>query len=460
MTRDQLKAMLEEQQDFFDEGGTLPVGARIKLLKSIRDSLKKNESRVYEALKKDLNKSEFEAYLGEFVAMMHEFETAIRKVRRWSRRKRIATPLLTAPAKSYKFPEPFGKVLIVAPWNYPFDLAFSPLAGAIAAGNTAIIKPSEFAPHSSQLISEIIDECCTRDKVRVVQGDLEVSKLLTGAPFDYIFFTGGIEAGKQVMKKAAERLTPLTLELGGKNPAIIDPLYPIEDAAKKISWGKFFNSGQSCVAPDYVLVHKDQEEPFIKAYERFSNQFMKNYETDYMKIVNERHFDRLISYFEQGEVVTGGKVDREKLIIWPTLVKPKSLQEALMQEEIFGPVLPIVTYEDKSDILAITRKLGKPLVVNLFSKRRKELSYWFNNTYSGNVCINDSLINYVNKNLPFGGVGESGIGAYHGKASFDLFSHYRSVIHKLPPDLRLRYPPYTWQLKVMKKIRKILNWGI
>ncbi len=460
MTRDKLNAILEEQQSFFNIGGTLPVSARIKLLKAIRDSLKRNESRIYMALKKDLNKSEFEAYIGEFVAMMHEFETAIRKVRKWARRKRIATPLLTAPAKSYQFPEPFGKVLIVAPWNYPFDLAFSPLAGAIAAGNTAIIKPSEYAPNSSQLIQEIIEECCTKDKVRVVQGDLEVSKMLIGMPFDYIFFTGGVEAGKEVMKKAAERLTPLTLELGGKCPVIIDSEYPVEFAAKTVAWGKFFNAGQSCVAPDYVFVHKDKEVDFVEAFKKHTSLFMKNHDSDYMHIVNEKHFKRLSDYLKQGEVLAGGETDAEKLLFKPTLLRPKSTDEPVMKEEIFGPVLPIIAYESKDEILSIIRKLGKPLVVNLFSRRRKELTYWLDNTYSGNVCINDTLINYVNKNLPFGGVGESGMGAYHGKASFDLFSHYRSVIHKLPPDVPLRYPPYTWQLKIVKKIRKMLNWGI
>jgi aldehyde dehydrogenase (NAD+) len=262
------------------------------------------------------------------------------------------------------------------------------------------------------------------------------------------------------MKKTAERLTPLTLELGGKNPVIVDPLYPIEEAAKKTSWGKFFNSGQSCVAPDYVFVHKDQEKAFIDSYMHFSRKYMENHESDYMKIVNERHFNRLLGYMEQGEILAGGESDREDLLIRPTLLKPKSLEEPVMQEEIFGPVLPVITFEEKSEILAITRRLGKPLVVNLFSKKKKEIAYWLGNTYSGNVVINDTLINYVNKNLPFGGVGESGNGAYHGKASFDLFSHYRSVIHKLPPDLPLRYPPYTWQFKVVRKLRKILNWGI
>jgi len=274
MTQDQLRSVLDDQQEILNEGETLSIRKRIQLLKSIRDAIKKNESRIYKALKEDLNKSEFEAYLGELVAMLHEFETAIRKVRRWSRRKRKATPLIAAPAKSYQFPEPYGKVLIVAPWNYPFDLAFSPLAGAIAAGNTATIKPSEFAPNCSQLIQEIIEESCPENIVNVVQGDREVSKMLIGMPFDYIFFTGGIEAGKEVMKKAADRLTPVTLELGGKNPAIIDPSYPIEEAAKKIAWGNFFNSGQSCVAPDYVLVHEDQEKAFIKAFEDSSHKFI------------------------------------------------------------------------------------------------------------------------------------------------------------------------------------------
>ncbi len=307
MTKEKLNGILEEQQTYFNNGGTLPIRERIKLLKAIRDSIQRNETKIYEALKKDLNKSEFEAYTGEFIAMMHEFETAIRKVRRWSRRKRVATPLIIAPAKSYKYPEPYGKVLIVATWNYPFDLAFSPLAGAIAAGNTAIIKPSEYAPNSSQLIQEIISECCTKDKVSVIQGDLKVSKMLIEAPFDYIFFTGSVEAGKEVMKKAAERLTPLTLELGGKCPVIIDQEYPIDDAAKKVSWGKFFNAGQSCVSPDYVFVHKSKEAEFIDAYKKHTGIFMQKYESDYMHIVNDRHFTRLSDYLKQGEVLAGGE---------------------------------------------------------------------------------------------------------------------------------------------------------
>ncbi len=372
----------------------------------------------------------------------------------------MGSPILTFPSKASVLPEPYGQVLIISPWNYPLDLCLSPLVGSIAAGNTVILKPSEYTPQTSQLLKELLTEVFQQEHVSVQQGDAEVSKKLLNLRFDYIFFTGSVTVGKEVMKKAAENLTPVTLELGGKCPAIITRSYSIQKAAKSLAWGKFFNAGQSCVAPDYIMLHEDDLESFIFSFKQHTEQFLQNKNKDYTHIINRKHFDRLRSYLTQGKIVFGGEISQEELFISPTLILPESNSTPLMQDEIFGPIMPIITYKDGNEVLEAIKSREKPLVAYIFSNSKKEIRHYLRNISAGNVCINDTLLNYVNKNLPFGGVGHSGIGQYHGKASFETFSHFKSIHKKLKPDFPFRYPPYKKQYRWLRPFKALLNKNI
>jgi aldehyde dehydrogenase (NAD+) len=387
---------------------------------------------------------------------LHELSTAISKTKQWSKKRRSKSSMLTFPSKASIISEPFGQVLIVSPWNYPIDLALSPLIGALAAGNTVILKPSEYTPNTSSLIKELMASIFSEDYVSVQLGGVDVSKSLMQFRFDYIFFTGSVLVGKEVMKMAAENLIPVTLELGGKCPVILTQNYSIQKAAKSIAWGNFFNAGQSCIAPDYVLVHENNYQEFVKWFKHYSEQFLDTPQQDYARIINKKQFERLSGYLEQGEIIYGGTTSIKELYFSPTLIKPNSLELPVMQDEIFGPVLPVVTYKSNTEILDIINSREKALVVYIFSKNRKDQKFFMEHTSSGNVGINDTMLNYVNKNLPFGGVGHSGMGKYHGKASFDTFSNFKSVHHKLAPDIPFRYPPYKGQYKLMRSFIKLL----
>ena len=455
---DLLNKVYQSQRSYFQSGETLPVGVRLLKLKQFRRVLFEKERKLYEALKKDLNKPVLEAFMGEFMGMLHEVDTAISKLKKWSKRRRIKSSVFTIPSKASVIPEPYGQVLIISPWNYPVDLCLSPLIGAIAAGNVAMVKPSRFTPHTAQVIKEFIAEVF-EDKYVSVQNDID-GKTLLQFRYDYIFFTGSVSVGKEVMKTASENLTPVTLELGGKCPVIISTNYNIKKAAKSVAWGKFFNAGQSCVAPDYVFLHKDDLDAFVSAFNFYTKQFLKNPESDYTRIVNQKHFERLLAYLKQGKILAGGDCFVENLQISPTVLLPESMDTPVMQDEIFGPVLPVVLYEQPEEIVRFINSREKALVVYIFSDNKKEQQYFVRHTSSGNVCINDTLLNYVNKNLPFGGVGHSGMGKYHGKASFEIFSNLKSVHRKLSPDFPFRYPPYNKQYKRLWRIKKILNKNI
>lgn len=457
---DTLRQLFDSQKSFFQTGYTMNIKTRLQKLKELKRVLIDNEFKIYDTLKEDLNKPVQETFLGEFMGVMHELDTSISKLRRWSKKRRTRSPLLIFPSKASIFPEPYGQVLIISPWNYPLDLCLSPLVGAVTAGNTVILKPSEYTPHTSQLLKELMSAVFPEQYVSVQKGGIEVSQKLLQFQFDYIFFTGSVSVGREVMKKAAEHLTPVTLELGGKCPVILNRNYNLKQAAKSIVWGKYFNAGQSCVAPDYVFVHEDDFEAFAKYFTQYTNHFLQNKNQDYTRIINEKHFDRLIGYLSQGEIINGGDYSRENLFISPTLILPKKTDCPLMQDEIFGPILPVVKYCNQQEVVNAINSREKALVIYIFSSKRNEHNYFLKNTSSGNICINDTLLNYVNKNLPFGGVGHSGMGQYHGKASFDTFSNFKSIHQKLSPNFSFRYPPYNNQYKRLRPFKKVLNKNI
>ena len=456
---DELAKVIQQQKCFFRSGKTLCVQNRIKKLKALKEVIIKYEQEIYSALKIDLNKPEQEAFLGEFMGTIHELDTSISKLKKWSRKSGAASPLLLFPSKAWVTPEPYGQVLIISPWNYPLDLCLSPLIGAIAAGNTAVVKPSELTPNTSALIDVMVKEVFETEYVSVHLGGIELSTALLQCRFDYIFFTGSVEVGRIVMKAASKYLTPVTLELGGKCPVIVDEHVNIKQVAKCVAWAKYFNAGQSCVAPDFILLPYNQENDFISCFTDYTKEFLNSGLGDYTRIINKKHYERLTAYLIQGEILYGGICSEDTLQITPTLIKPESMDCELMQEEIFGPVLPVITYNSLDEALEIINSREKPLVINIFSQKKQFVKQVTMSTSSGNVCINDVLLNYVNKNLPFGGVGNSGIGKYHGKASFDTFSHYKSVHQKKAPDLPFRYPPYD-RYQLLRRFKKLLNKNI
>jgi len=455
-----MSAMIEKQKEFFNSGKTLPLEFRINQLKRLRDSIERNEKIILEALYKDLRKSEIEAYNSEVLVVTTEVDYVLKRISKWTRPRKVRTPLMHQPAKSLVYPEPAGVVLILAPWNYPFQLTFAPLIGAIAAGNCAVLKPSEYAPHMSAAMAEIIRNDFGQDYITVTEGGVEVSKALLQEKFDHIFFTGSTNVGKMVMRAASQHLTPVTLELGGKSPCIVWKDANIEVTSRRILWGKFMNAGQTCVAPDYLLVHKDVREGLIEALINGIGKFYgpsPQRSKDYARIINQNHFERLIKYLEDGTVLFGGEHDKKDLYISPTLLSDVKQSAPVMQDEIFGPILPIFEFETMEDVIDRIRSKPKPLSLYLFTNDRSVLEAVLRNTSSGGVCINDTVSHIVGSGLPFGGVGESGFGNYHGKASFDTFTHPKSVLRRsFSFDARMKYPPYQVELKKIKRILRFL----
>jgi len=455
-----MSAMIEKQKEFFNSGKTLPLEFRINQLKRLRDSIERNEKIILEALYKDLRKSEIEAYNSEVLVVTTEVDYVLKRISKWTRPRKVRTPLMHQPAKSLVYLEPAGVVLILAPWNYPFQLTFAPLIGAIAAGNCAVLKPSEYAPHMSAAMAEIIRNDFGQDYITVTEGGVEVSKALLQEKFDHIFFTGSTNVGKMVMRAASQHLTPVTLELGGKSPCIVWKDANIEVTSRRILWGKFMNAGQTCVAPDYLLVHKDVREGLIEALINGIGKFYgpsPQRSKDYARIINQNHFERLIKYLEDGTVLFGGEHDKKDLYISPTLLSDVKQSAPVMQDEIFGPILPIFEFETMEDVIDRIRSKPKPLSLYLFTNDRSVLEAVLRNTSSGGVCINDTVSHIVGSGLPFGGVGESGFGNYHGKASFDTFTHPKSVLRRsFSFDARMKYPPYQVELKKIKRILKFL----
>lgn len=453
-----IQNIILKQKDFFATGKTKNVQYRVESLKKLKKEILKNEQNIKEALKKDLNKSYSESYMTEIGMTLSELTYVIKHTKKWAKKKIVKTPIAHFPSVSFKSPEPYGTVLILAPWNYPFMLLMEPLIGAICAGNTVILKPSEFAPHTSEIIEKIVKNCFNEEYVVVIQGDKEVSQNLIETKLDYIFYTGGTRVGKIVMESAAKNLIPITLELGGKSPCIIDKNCNIKLAAKRLAFGKLLNAGQTCIAPDYVLVDKKIKSEFVKQVQYYIEEFLGKTpieNNDYPKIINKVHFERLKSLLNGQTILIGGNYNNETLKIEPTLLDNPLKESEVMSQEIFGPILPIIEYESLEEAIEYINSYEKPLALYLFTNNKKVQKKILDEVSFGGGCINDTIIHIANSNMPFGGVGYSGIGGYHGKASFDAFSHNRSVTKKLRLDLPFRYMPYkNWKDKAIKMFMK------
>ena len=441
-----IKKLLDNQKKYFDDGQTKDIAFRKDRLQDLYTILHDNEKKILGALKQDLSKSAYEGYMTEFGLTLHEIRLVLKKLPRWAKPRRVRTHWLQLPASSAIYPEPYGISLIISPWNYPCLLTMAPLIGSMAAGNCSVIKPSEYTPYTSAVIAEIISSRFDSAYIAVVEGDAQTSRELLAEPFDYIFFTGSPGVGKIVMAAAARHLTPVTLELGGKSPCIIDHGVDLDRTARRIVSGKFINAGQTCIAPDYLLVHQALKAGLIKRLQHYIRHFYGDdpgHSPDYPRIVNEKHFDRLEQFLSSGNIICGGQTDRRDLYIAPTLLDGISWEDPVMQEEIFGPLLPVMTYDDLSEAVLKIKKLPRPLALYLFSNNRQNTQRVLGEISFGGGCINDTLLHFANPHLPFGGVGSSGIGSYHGKASFETFSHKKSVLKKpLRIDTPLRYPPF------------------
>lgn len=442
--------LTEAQKQFFETGRTRDLAFRICQLQLLADAMRKNETVLEEALKKDLGKSAFESYATEIGIVLADIRYTIQNLQKWSAPKRVRTPLYLFPGKSKIQKEPYGSVLILGPYNYPVQLLAEPLVGAIAAGNCAVLKPSELTPHVSEAMYQIVHSTFKEEYIACVEGGVEVNQELLSQKFDYIFFTGSERVGRIVMKAAAENLTPVTLELGGKSPVIIEKTANIKEAARRIAWGKLMNAGQTCVAPDYVLVDESRKQQFLTEMKTaFSHLYGKEIKKnpDFGRIVNERHMERLQKILEQDAkyLFCGGEADTLQRYIEPAILDlGKDQNAASMQEELFGPILPVLSYHKLEDAVRFVNKRAKPLALYLFTKKRSAEKFVLERVSSGGVCVNDTISHLINPDLPFGGVGASGMGQYHGKYSFDTFTHEKSVFYK-PADWNLPvcYPPFT-----------------
>lgn len=450
MTREEINLIAEKQRKLYRAGVTVPVHFRIEQLKKLKAKIEQNEDEILAALTMDLGKSAYEGFMCEVGLVKSELSHMIRHVRSYAKRKTVKTPLPQFASHSFKQPIPYGNTLIMSPWNYPFLLTMGPLVSAIAAGNTAIVKPSAYSPATAEIIRRILSECFNEEYVAVVTGGRAENTALLDTKFDLVFFTGSQAVGREVLRRCAERLTPAVLELGGKSPCIVDESAKIPLAAKRIVFGKLLNCGQTCVAPDYILCHTSVKDSLVgEIVKQIKLQYgvdpLKN--SDYGKIINEKHFDRLMGLIDGSKVVFGGKSDREALRICPTVMDNVTWDDAVMGEEIFGPILPVLTYDDFDTAINELKTKEKPLALYLFSENKnhtekvtRELSY-------GGGCINDVVIHLATSEMGFGGVGESGMGCYHGRDGFDAFTHYKSIVDKKTwLDLPMRYQPYTSKL--------------
>ncbi len=450
--------LLAEQRAFFKTQKTKDINYRIGLLKQLKAEIEANEQAIYDALKADFNKSEFETFISEFGLVSSELNLVLKNLKRWVKPKRIKSSMLTFPSKSYIYKEPFGSVLVIAPWNYPFLLAIEPVIMAIAAGNTVILKPSELTSNTSQLITNIIEKVFPKSYVASVQGGVDVATELLDQRWDYIFFTGSVPVGKIIAKTAAKHLTPVTLELGGKSPCIIDDSADVALVARRLTWGKFLNAGQTCIAPDYLIVKSNIKQQLIEALKaeitkRYGEDPEKS--VDLPRIINKKNTLRLAKMLEDVNVIFGGTINEDSRYCAPTLVDEPNLTSAMMQDEIFGPILPILSYDTEKDIETIIWSFEKPLSLYVFSNTKSFIKQILSKYSFGGGAINDPLIQFGNHRLPFGGVGASGMGAYHGKLGFDAFSHNKSIIKRgnwIDPSIR--YAPYKGKLKLIKKMFK------
>lgn len=450
--------LLKKQRDFFTTEQTKKLSFRLDALNKLRNAIKSHESEFLQGLKEDLNKSEFDAYSTEIGIVLEEIRFAIKNIHQWSQPRKVKTPVTHFGARSYIYPEPYGVALIISPWNYPFQLAVAPLIGAIAAGNCAVLKPSELTPKTSEILAKVIREIFPEEYVSVARGGVETSQALLKEYFDYIFFTGSVSVGKVVMEAASKHLTPVTLELGGKSPCIVHKDANLKIAAKRIAWGKFINAGQTCIAPDYLYIHKEIKDQLLHELrntiiEFYGEEPAKN--NSYTKIVSERHFQRLEAFLNNGTVFTGGRTDAANLKIEPTILTNVTWNDPIMEEEIFGPILPVLEFEDIPDIVQQVNSHPKPLALYIFSESKEVQDLMLNRISFGGGCINDTVYHISTPYLPFGGVGNSGSGSYHGKGSFDTFSHEKSILKQTTKfDIPVRYPNFKNGLKIIKKVFK------
>lgn len=450
-----LPALLQSQRDFFATGKTLDRTFRLQQLERLQAAIVEKQEKIVDAVQKDLGRAPFEAYFE--ISTLTEIKLAIKQLKQWMKPQRVSTSLDVFPASAWVQPEPLGVALIIGPWNYPFQLMMSPLVGAIAAGNCAILKPSEYAPNMSRVVAELVGSIFDPEYVAVVEGDAQTSQALLAEKFDHIFFTGGTEIGRIVMQAAAKHLTPVTLELGGKSPCFVDGSVRLDYAAKRIAWGKFINAGQTCIAPDYVLVESKIKDEFLAQLKQAIGElYGENPATspDYARIINQRQIDRLKPLLASGKVIVGGEVNEADRYVAPTVLDQVDWADPVMESEIFGPILPILTYDDLDMAIAQVKARSKPLALYIFSQSQSIQQKITSAISSGGVCINDTVLQVAVNSLPFGGVGDSGIGSYHGKASFDTFSHYRSFLKRsIRFDLDWRYAPYhESRFKILKRI--------
>ena len=456
MLEKEIRKVLERQRKYFATGITRSYAFRRRELKKLKKAVKEKETELMKALAGDLGKSVPEAYTSEVSFVLREIDFVLKHLKKWMKPRRAAIPLICFPSSGRIHPEPYGVSLIMGPWNYPFQLVASPLVGAIAAGDCAIIKPSELAKNISHFLARLIGETFSPEYISVVEGGVEEGSHLLAQDFDLIFYTGSSRVGRIVMEAAAKHLTPVVLELGGKSPCVVDETVDTVVAAKRITWGKFLNAGQTCVAPDYLLVHKKVKPALTEAIKKALHQFYgenPHDSVDYPRIINERHVERLSALLGEGDIITGGEVIKEERFIAPTVIDNVQWTDKIMADEIFGPILPVLEYETVEDAISQINAHSKPLALYVFSKNKKFQDRIISETSSGGVCVNDTVLHIIPFSLPFGGVGESGMGSYHGKAGFDAFSHFRSVLRKsFVLDSNLRYPPYRPLTGVSKKL--------
>ncbi|WP_136480897.1 aldehyde dehydrogenase [Cognatitamlana onchidii] len=458
---DSITNIINKQRAFFKSQQTKDVAFRLQLLKSLKTEIESNEQAIFDALNKDFKKSEFESYLSELGLVLSELNLVIKNLKKWTKPKRVKSSLLTFPSKDYIYKSPYGNTLIIAPWNYPFLLAMEPLIMSFAAGNTIVLKPSELTPNTSRLVTQIISNVFPEAVAICIEGDAEVAKQLLNKKWDFIFFTGSTKVGKRVAQAAASTLTPVVLELGGKSPCIIDESVNLKLIARRLVWGKFLNGGQTCIAPDYVLVKSNIKKHLIEALKA---EIVKRYTStpiqspDFPRIIDKKNTQRLSNLISGLNVPFGGDINLEETYISPTLIDNPPLHHPLMREEIFGPILPIIAFDNEQDIEKIIWSLDTPLALYVFSTNQVFVESILSKFSFGGGVINDLLIHFGNQRLPFGGVGHSGMGKYHGKYGFDTFSHDKSIIKRgISTDPSVRYAPYAGKLNHLKKIFKWLG---
>ena len=455
-----LKSIIDKQINYFSSKKTIDIVSRIKSLKKLLKEIKASENEIELALYKDLGKSKGESYLTEINFVYTEINIALKNIKKWTKRKAVKSSLINFPSSDYIVPEPYGLTLHISPWNYPFQLSIAPLIGAVAAGNTVVLKPSEYSKNTSLLLEKILSNVFDPGHVVVVNGGVDISTKLLEFKWDYIFFTGSIGVGKIIAKAAANNLTPTTLELGGKNPCIVDETASIEISAKRIVWGKFTNCGQTCIAPDFIVVNKKIKNKFIDALKKqivkiYGNNVVDN--DEYGRIISDKHMNYLVSLLEKENIIHGGKFNFDDKFFEPTLVEINNLESKVMEDEIFGPILPIIEYDDFKEVHDIIKKYSHPLALYIFTKK-KEFGRKFLESYPfGGGAINDTVMHIANDRLPFGGVGQSGMGKYHGESTFNTFSHFKPYLNKpLWIDPPLRYPPFKNKINFLKKILKLI----